>query len=254
VTGITARPRWQDAAADLTEGRVETDRVIRITINSLATGIYRPAIAGYAVYSSERDYIVVDAEGLREFAAREHTGVGSAAHIYTIPPSRVGMTGEISLSPDAATFGIFWQALGFQIHPQILQGPLVLTTTAVTEGDPTGDVERRAALPVAGAGRSYLSRLAESSPDDLLGLIRGGHLPPEELTYAVEIAGSMKCENVIETLLPLLASPSPLVREGTVYGLAWKRQDPRVASALRDVATNDPSHAVRDAAEGALDD
>ena len=64
-------------------------------------------------------------------------------------------------------------------------------------------------------------RMVEEDPDTLFALVGGGNLRISDLTFAAEILGRSKdTARVLLTLIPLLASPSPLVREGAVLGLA----------------------------------
>lgn len=95
--------------------------------------------------------------------------------------------------------------------------------------------------------------LAVQSPIRLLWLIRHGNLRPSQLTFAAEIAGSVgDSAIVVPALLELLNHPSPLVREGAVYGLS-KHLTEAVNARLRTVSELDPSPAVRSAARDAIE-
>lgn len=65
-----------------------------------------------------------------------------------------------------------------------------------------------------------LERMASEDPVVLLTLIEGGTLQPASLTFAAEYAGRTPDVPAIRrTLVPLLSHPSPLVREGALYGV-----------------------------------
>jgi hypothetical protein len=99
---------------------------------------------------------------------------------------------------------------------------------------------------------ALFERLASEEPRRLIALIESGELPPHFLTYAVEVVGrDLSGELAIAPLLRTLGSPSALVREGTVIGLAHHAADARVIAALKQLAAEDPSPAVRSAARSA---
>jgi HEAT repeat protein len=78
-------------------------------------------------------------------------------------------------------------------------------------------------------------------------------LEPALLTHAAEIAGQhLPSATVVPVLLDLLNHPSPLVREGAVYGLV-AHEEGDVSAALRALAEQDPSPGVRTAARDALE-
>ena len=112
-------------------------------------------------------------------------------------------------------------------------------------------------LPTWGAYCEDLFReLARRAPNELAELIRGGKLKPPRLTYAAEIFGAAAPDGAFarRVLEPLLEDPSPIVREGAVYGIAHHLRLPEVRAALARVATSDNSRAVRTAAREALDE
>lgn len=88
--------------------------------------------------------------------------------------------------------------------------------------------------------------LAEHDPDKLLQLLESGILRPSELTFATEIAGQIPSPTqVIPILLKLLEHPSPLVREGTIYGLDAWINDPQVRQGLTKLL-DDPVDVIRE--------
>ena len=94
--------------------------------------------------------------------------------------------------------------------------------------------------------------LAEGAPAELAGLVREGSLTASRLTYAAEALGAAdETPLVANALLPLLKHPSPLVREGAIYGLA-RHQTDLVRRRLAEVVRDDPSPAVREAARESL--
>lgn len=95
--------------------------------------------------------------------------------------------------------------------------------------------------------------LIESDPARLIRLIDSGTLEPADLTFAAEIAGRAPGETSVESLLRLLVHPSPVVREGAVYGLSRQRSR-RVEDRLRELTVTDPSPGVREAAIHVLED
>ncbi len=114
------------------------------------------------------------------------------------------------------------------------------------------EVSTSAADPRAFA-ESDFRRLAKSSPRQLVWLIRHGNLRAPQLTFAAEIAGSIPDSAVVEpVLLDLLDHPSPLVREGAIYGLS-RHLSKEVRRQLARVSETDPSPAVRSAARDAIE-
>lgn len=94
--------------------------------------------------------------------------------------------------------------------------------------------------------------MAKESPDDLVRWIRSGQLTPGHLTLAAESLGSAQHPGVVRTLIDLLDSESPLIREGAVLGLGRVGSGDVVAR-LQDVARRDPSKSVRATACDVLD-
>jgi hypothetical protein len=97
--------------------------------------------------------------------------------------------------------------------------------------------------------------LAENDPERLFEDLTSGALPPSALTFAAEWAGRTRTSQAAAILLSLLEHPSPLVREGAVYGLEHVLEHRGVVAALRAHATEaaERSPGVRDAAREVLD-
>lgn len=96
---------------------------------------------------------------------------------------------------------------------------------------------------------ALFERLAHHDPPSLMVLLTGDRLPPHLLTYAAEVAGRIEAHAATEHLLGLLDHPSPMVREGAIYGLG----DDAPWEWLRAIAETDPSPGVRSAARCALE-
>lgn len=62
--------------------------------------------------------------------------------------------------------------------------------------------------------------LARSDPERLVMWTQSGQLAATDLTFAVEVTGSISTTGAQESLLALLKNTDPVVREGAVYGLA----------------------------------
>ena len=92
-------------------------------------------------------------------------------------------------------------------------------------------------------------QLAEHDPDKLLQWIASDELRPEDLTFAAEACKKIADQTAVRNLLlPLLHHPSPVVREGALYGLFADR-DPATRLRVIEVARSDRSPGVRDAAD-----
>jgi hypothetical protein len=76
-------------------------------------------------------------------------------------------------------------------------------------------------------------------------------LQPYQLTFIAEDLGKRR-PPPLRWLCILSAHPSPVVREGVVYGMAAHFGDPRVRDALERMATRDENPEVRVAATEAL--
>lgn len=99
---------------------------------------------------------------------------------------------------------------------------------------------------------ALFERLAVEDSERLLHYLAPDAVKPSLQTFAAEIAGrTLPAERVIPALLALLASESPLVREGAVYGLAHHDQ-PEVVERLEKIAAEDQSPGVRAAAADVL--
>jgi len=77
-------------------------------------------------------------------------------------------------------------------------------------------------------------------------------LEPHHLTYAAELAGGIRTAAARDALVALLTHPIGYVREGAVYGLAQRIDDPTVVAALRVVLNTDDDPGVCEAARDAL--
>lgn len=98
-------------------------------------------------------------------------------------------------------------------------------------------------------------KLADTDPRQLLELLGNGVLASTDLTFAAETAGRVQdADAAVNALLPLLAHPSPLVREGAVYGLSHHLSRQWVRMRVEYLAAHDLSPGVRAAAVEALDD
>lgn len=105
--------------------------------------------------------------------------------------------------------------------------------------------------------RDAFTALADDDPSRLAAWIASGDLSRAHLSHAAEALGAgtegATTPALIQILLRLLEHESPLVREGSVYGLAF-HMGSRVRSILGRVAKSDPSPGVRAAAAEVLDE
>lgn len=103
------------------------------------------------------------------------------------------------------------------------------------------------------ANEAYFVHLARHDPARLADLLQVGVLPPEDLTFAAEMAGNIQDSELIRpALLRLLEHSSAVVREGAILGLD-RHLDDRTRERLRELAMTDPSPGVRVTARDALD-
>jgi len=102
--------------------------------------------------------------------------------------------------------------------------------------------------------QALFRQLALDAPGELSHLVRVARLPVHHLTFAAEALGSVDADLAVTPLLLLLGHPSPIVREGAVYGLQRHLASPGVGQRLTELAREDPSPAVRTAATDALSD
>lgn len=97
------------------------------------------------------------------------------------------------------------------------------------------------------------ARLALEAPETLVVLLVSNMLRPSDLTFAAEAAGQISDSEMVRApLLALLNHEAALVREGAVYGLA-RHLSAEVRTRLQEVAGNDPSPGVREAARETLE-
>lgn len=109
--------------------------------------------------------------------------------------------------------------------------------------------------PSVRMSESALGKLAAIAPDDFLELLASNCLHWADLTYAAELAGTIRdSTEVVSILAGLLGHNIAVVREGAVYGLAqhmrWSRQ---AGDALRERLQVESSDGVREALEEVLD-
>ncbi|EYF00653.1 HEAT repeat domain-containing protein [Chondromyces apiculatus] len=165
-------------------------------------------------------------------------------------------------------FGMAAQFMSYEPSPA--QGKLARTMSSIEE---RVFVDQHALLPVPppldvlqAPIAQFVSRrwkepceamfefLAVQHPASLLRLIEQGKLDAADLTFAAELAGRLKhSEAVRRTLLPLLAHPRAVVREGAIYGLS-NHLDEASRERLAELVEKDQSPAVRAAAADALDE
>lgn len=120
----------------------------------------------------------------------------------------------------------------------------------------------RASLPASGSRlhgyrelppcEETFDHLARTAPDRLIQLIRSRALYVTDLTFAAEaLSGAVSSPELVRALYELLEDPSPLVREGAVYGLAG-HLNALVTERLQRAADQDSSSGVRGAIEDVL--
>lgn len=96
---------------------------------------------------------------------------------------------------------------------------------------------------------SVLEKWAKENPDKLISYLSDPLAENWALTFAAEIAGkSLASNEVIEPLLNLLNHISPLVREGTIYGLYNHINVKGVIEKVKELSEKDTSAGVREAA------
>lgn len=88
--------------------------------------------------------------------------------------------------------------------------------------------------------------LAEVYPLQLIDLLGSGCLTDAHLTFAAEIAGRVKSTELVKAvLIPLLRHSNPVVREGSIYGLACHLADDEVRERLLLLEREDPDDEIR---------
>lgn len=107
--------------------------------------------------------------------------------------------------------------------------------------------------------RRALESMASVKPDRLVTWIQSGQLGPAHLAHAAQQLGEADCDPHLRlsVLVRLLAEPTPLVREGAVYGIAALLETSLRALAhatLTLVRDTDASPGVREAAGESLED
>lgn len=102
--------------------------------------------------------------------------------------------------------------------------------------------------------KADMRRLSISAPHLLVAHMKSRTMRPAQLAFAAEVLGAASDAVAAEQAIrPLLEHPSPLVREGAVYGLAQVGSGTS-KELLRQVARQDSSPGVREAATEALGD
>ena len=100
---------------------------------------------------------------------------------------------------------------------------------------------------------AMFEHLAQCHPDQLLRLVNAQQLPPIELSFAAEAAGTLANSPAVRnTLLRMLRHGDAVVREGAIYGLA-RHVDEEILRELRQVAATDPSPGVQEAAANLIE-
>lgn len=96
-----------------------------------------------------------------------------------------------------------------------------------------------------------LERLAEHDPQGLLYLMET--MPAYELTFAAEHLGRhQSTQAVLQRLVSLLEHPKAYVREGALYGLAYRLDQEGVKAAVVRVSERDPVETIREVASDIL--
>lgn len=86
-------------------------------------------------------------------------------------------------------------------------------------------------------------------------MITHGKLNPASLTFALEAMNNcLDLPLVKRTVLPFLDHEMSIIREGAIYGLCHLTQDLEVRSKMKELLNNDPSPAIRAAAEDFFED
>lgn len=96
--------------------------------------------------------------------------------------------------------------------------------------------------------------LAYNYPDALAAAISNCEWRVADLTFAAEALGKstrLRPETIRRTLLPLLEHPSPVVREGAIYGIG-EHVNADARKCLQALWQSDDSPGVRQAAEDVL--
>ena len=95
--------------------------------------------------------------------------------------------------------------------------------------------------------------LANHHPVKLITLMAQSKLDDVDLSIAIEMAGSvLKTEMIVPHIDKLLHHPSPLVREGAIYGASY-HLTPSIKKKLLYLSRHDESEGVREAATDILE-
>lgn len=100
---------------------------------------------------------------------------------------------------------------------------------------------------------ALFEQLAAEAPGELLALVRFGGLRPGKLTFALEALGATGLPEGMATLIENMRHRSALVREGAILGALRSPLAAALRPTLERLAHLDPSPAVRERAESAID-
>ena len=113
---------------------------------------------------------------------------------------------------------------------------------------PDNYTKGRSEPPWPAPSEHAFDEIGEQDPERLKAWVLSGELGPADLSFAAEALGKHGGRDSVPTLLSLLDDPSPLVREGAVYGLGFNLGQPKVSERLRTLVEHDESPGVREAA------
>lgn len=161
-------------------------------------------------------------------------------------------TGTQAYGKESASLGeSTWQDMGVRTTRVALDQVASITAASVWAAAATRILEP---LSEVNYTDTYFEELASTNPNQLISLIRSGHLRPSDLTFAAEILGrDVRSATAQRTLLSLLEHPAPLVREGAIYGIFHYLDSSEIRRSLEALSLSDPSPGVRAAAQDMLD-
>ena len=101
---------------------------------------------------------------------------------------------------------------------------------------------------------SNFKKMAVEKPSEFIAWVNEGSMTPSGLTFAAEAVSLVKDSSIaVPCLFKLLNHAFAIVREGAVYGLEGHLNYEGVKERLNQIAKNDPSEGVREAASEALE-
>ena len=104
------------------------------------------------------------------------------------------------------------------------------------------------------ACRNAFAEMAANNPDSLIEWINSKTLGSGHLTFAAEELKNIHTSKlVVDTLITLSNHKEAVVREGAVYGMYGHLNDSQVVKRLLEMAYNDSSIGVKQAAKDILD-